>query len=206
MRRSVELAAVAALLAGCTTLPWQEEVTTEAPVSTAVWVQNPRAYAEEVASASLQERARLREEALGDFLQAPGSEQQLRLMLVFDATTHELEDGYAATDSLTHALGTAALPPEAHAVLEVLLLRTERRMDYLRAIASRDAELAAVREAYTVLEKNKAAADAQTASAQRALREAQAKLDALKSIERTLESNSSQTPLPEVEPPGEGQP
>jgi hypothetical protein len=206
MRRSIEAALVAALLCGCTTLPWKEEVATETPVSSAVWVQNPRAYAEEVASASAQERARLREEALGDFLQAPSAEQQLRLTLVFDAATHDLADGYAAADSLAHALGTAPLPPEARAVLQVLMLRTERRVDYQRAIASRDSELAAVRDAYDVLEQGKAASDTQTAIAQRALKEAQAKLDALKSIERTLESNSTQAPVPEVEPPREGAP
>jgi septal ring factor EnvC (AmiA/AmiB activator) len=118
-----------------------------------------------------------------------------------------LADAYAAADTLAHVLGSSAtLPTESHAVLTGLLIRMEERVDDLRAIASRESELAALRDAYQSLEHSKAADDTQHAAVQRALREAQAKLDALKSIEQTLESTTPQPAAGELEPKPDGSP
>jgi hypothetical protein len=190
-----ETALVLCLLAGCTTMVGSRSA--KAPVdseSSVVWVQNPRAYVEDIASSSESDRRRLRDQALADFLKAPGSAQQVHVNLVFDATVQSLADGYSAADALAHALGApSGLTAESRAVLTAILLRTEKRIDDLRGLASRDNELAALRDSNRALEQGKAASDAQQAGLQRALREAQAKLEALKSIEQTLEGN---TPKP----------
>ena len=207
-RRSIEMALVASLLSGCSTLLGGGTSPPAASAPSAVWVQNPRAFAEDVASSGEQERARLREQALAEFLKAPGAQQQLHLNLVYDASVQTLADCYSAADSITHALGGGgALPAESRAVLTDILLRLERRVDDLRTVASRESELAALRDAYTTLEQKKAASDAQHAGVQRALRDAEAKLEALKSIEQTLESNTPPPPG-EMEPQSgpEGQP
>lgn len=203
-RTSTEVGLLVWLLAGCTTMPWTETTPTEQPEPSAFWIQNPRAFAEDIANGGAQERARLRQQALYEFLKTPSTEEQVRLSVVYDASTQSLADGYSAADSLTHALGESSASSAAvSAVLTNLLLRMERRIDDLRAIASRDSELAALRDAYRVLEEGKAAADAQNAGVQRALRAAEAKLDALKSIEETLESSGAQLPA-EAEPNGDG--
>jgi hypothetical protein len=188
-RTGAEIGIVAALLAGCTGLPWGTATPPpEEPASSAVWIRNPRAYAEDVASSGEQERERLRRQALEDFLEAPSAEQQVRMSLVYEAATQSVADGYAAADTLAHALeGSTYLPPDARALLTSLLLRTEKRIDDLRAIASRERELEALRDAYRALEQGKSASEAQRASVLRALRDAEAKLEALKSIEQTLE-------------------
>ena len=190
---SVEIVFLACLLAGCTTMPWTETQPTEQPEPSGVWIQNSRAYAAEIASSRERERERLRQQALYDYLKAPSAEQQVRLSLVYEAATQTLMDAYAAADSLSHALGQSSVwSANVRAVLTSLQLRVERRLDDLHAIASRESELAAVRDANRVLEESKAARDAQYAGVQRALRDAEAKLEALKSIEQTLESNSAQ--------------
>jgi hypothetical protein len=195
-RTSIEVALVASLLGGCTTLLGGGTSPPAASAPSAVWVQNPRAYAEDVASSGEQERERRRGEALAEYLKAPGTQQQLHLNLVYDASIETLADCYSAADGIAHVLGDGgALPAESRAVLTDILLRIEKRVDDLRTVASRESELAALRDAYTTLEAKKAASDAQNAGVQRALREAQAKLDALKSIEQTLEQ-----PQPEGQP------
>jgi hypothetical protein len=207
-RRCIEAALVASLLNGCTTMLGSGTSPPATSTPSAVWVQNPRAFAEDIASSGEQERERLRGQALAEFLKAPGAQQQLHLNLVYDASVQTLADCDSAAVSITHALGDGgALPVESRAVLTDILLRIERRVDDLRTVASRESELAALRDAYTTLEQRKAASDAQYAGAQRALREAQAKLDALKSIEQTLESNTPPPPS-EMEPQSqpEGQP
>jgi len=205
-RRNIEIALVASLLGGCSTFMGGGTSPPATSEPSAVWVQNPRAYTEDLASSGEHERERLREQALTDFLKAPGAQQQLRLNLVYDASVETLADCYSAADSITHVLGNGgALPAESRAVLTNILMRTEKRVDDLRAIASRESELAALRDAYTNLEQRKAAAEAQQAGVQKALRDAQAKLDALKSIEQTLESNTPPPPG-EMETKPEGQP
>jgi len=181
---------VVSLLSGCTSLGGTQ--TTAAPSApSAVWVQNPRAYWEDVASASDHERERVREQALEEFLKTPGAQQQIHVNLAFDATVASAADASSAADQLTHALGNlSGLPPETRAVIMGLLMRMERRVEDLQAIASRESELAAARNSYQALERSKAAADIQHANTQKALRDAQAKLEALKSIEQTLESNT----------------
>ena len=204
-RKNIEIALVASLLCGCTTLMGGSTSPPAASEPSAVWVQNPRAYAEDIASSGEHERERLREQALTEFLKAPGAQQQVRLNLVFDASVETLADCYSAADSLAHVLGDGGgLAAESRAVLTAILMRTEKRVDDLRSIASRESELAALRDAYTTLEQSKAASEAQHAGVQKALRDAQAKLEALKSIEQTLESNTPPPPN-EVEPKPEGQ-
>jgi len=194
------IAGVVSLVSGCTTLmshPTPPVVTQPS----AVWIQNPRAYWEDVASSSEHERERVREQALEEFLRTPGTQQQIHLSLVYDATVSTVADGSAAADSLTHALGNLSdLPAESRAVLTDLLMRTEQRVDDMRSIASRDSELTTLRATNQSLQRSKAAAEAQHAAAQKALKDAQAKLEALKSIEQTLESNTPQQPAGEVEP------
>jgi hypothetical protein len=192
------LVCVVSLLSGCEGFGGTQ--TTAAPAApSAVWVQNPRAYWEEIAGASDHERERVRQQALEEFLKTPGAQQQIHLNLAFDATVASAADASLAADALTHALGNlSGLPPESRAVIMGLLMRMERRVEDLQAIASRESELTTQRHAYQALEKSKAAADIQHANTQKALRDAQAKLEALKSIEQTLESNPP-TPTNEVE-------
>jgi hypothetical protein len=197
MRKRIcaEIGILASLLGGCTTLDWNQPEPPVEPETTVIWIQNPRAYVAEIAGSSAQQRARVRHQALDEYLRTPSAEQQVRLSLVYDATTQDMADCYSAQDSITHALGGSGdLSAEVEAVLTGLLLRMERRIDDLRAIASRDSELVALRDANRVLEADKAAAEAQKAGVQRALRDAEAKLEALKSIEQTLENNTTQPP------------
>jgi len=191
-KTSAETGLLLCLLAGCTTMVGSGGKAPVASESSVVWVQNPRAYVEDIASSSESDRRRLRDQALADFLKTPGSAQQVHVNLVFDATVQSLADGYSAADTLAHALGASSgLTAEGRAVLTAILLRTEKRIDDLRGLASRDNELAALRDSNRALEQGKAASDAQQAGLQRALREAQAKLEALKSIEQTLEGNTA---------------
>ena len=193
-RTRTEIGLVLCLLAGCTTMVGTGARPTTASEPSVVWVQNPRAFVEDIASSSDADRQRMREETLTEYLKAPSAQQQVRINLVFDATVLSLADGYSAADTLAHALGASSgVTAEGRAVLTAILLRTEKRIDDLRGLASRDNELAALRDANRALEQSKSTSDAQQAALQRALREAQAKLDALKSIEQTLEGN---TPKP----------
>jgi predicted RNA-binding protein YlxR (DUF448 family) len=192
-RTSIEIALLACLVSGCTTPMGTTASTPVASESSAIWIQNPRAYAEEIAGSSDHERERLRQQALEEYLKLPGAQQQLHLNVVYDATVASLADANAASDGLTHALGDGSgLSSEARAVLTNLLVRIERRADDLKTIANHASEMATQRGAYQALERKQAAADAQHAATQKALREAQAKLEALKSIEQTLESNTPQ--------------
>ena len=189
-RTRTEIGLVLCLLAGCTTMVGTGARPTTATEPSVVWVQNPRAFVEDIASSSEGDRQRMRGEALTEYLKAPSAQQQVRINLVFDATVQSLADGYSAADALAHALGASSGTTESRAVLTAILLRTEKRIDDLRGLASRDNELAALRDANRTLEQSKSSSDAQQAALQRALREAQAKLEALKSIEQTLEGNT----------------
>src|SRR5678816_3808179 len=94
------IAGVVSLVSGCTTLmshPTPPVVTQPS----AVWIRNPRAYWEDVASSSEHERERVSEQALEEFLRTPGTQQQIHLSLVYDATVSTVADGSAAADSLT---------------------------------------------------------------------------------------------------------
>lgn len=156
-----------------------EAVVAPLPPAPPDWVADPTGYGVRVGGYNRELRSQILDEALGQFVDLPDLGTQTRLALVIDHAVITAGEHRDARSRIERMLEDETMAPEVAAVLRLNHDRLGARLAWIRELARAEQRRAALASENEALESRRADTEA-------ALQVAEEKLEALKTIERSL--------------------